>query len=134
MLVLDSKTQEVRRTFSRFQDKAYSGNLRCDGKLLVAGGETGVVQVGPARLCHQANYACPFAESSNNQRLCQDVLTPPPPLLSRSSTQVAVLSSGSSRATKSLAMLPSSVTTRPMSSQVETTSRCRLPLALSLFP
>lgn len=43
--VYDAASRSVRRTFSRFKDKAYSGSFRKDGKLLVAGGEEGIVQV-----------------------------------------------------------------------------------------
>ena len=50
VLVYDKSTAQVRRQFTRFKDKAYSGTFRGDGKLLVAGGEDGVVQVG--RLNH----------------------------------------------------------------------------------
>jgi len=45
VVMCDAKTQEPRRTFTRFQDKAYCGRMRGDGKLMVAGGETGVVQI-----------------------------------------------------------------------------------------
>ena len=38
-------TNTVRKTISRFKDIAYSGTFRNDGKLLVAGGETGIIQV-----------------------------------------------------------------------------------------
>jgi U3 small nucleolar RNA-associated protein 15 len=46
--VYDAASRSVRRTFSRFKDKAYSGSFRKDGKLLVAGGEEGIVQVRSA--------------------------------------------------------------------------------------
>jgi len=36
--------RQVRRTISRFKDRAYSGSFRADGKLLVAGSEDAVVQ------------------------------------------------------------------------------------------
>jgi U3 small nucleolar RNA-associated protein 15 len=36
---------EEKRTISQFKDLAYSGTYRSDGKLIVAGEETGVVQV-----------------------------------------------------------------------------------------
>ncbi len=45
VLVYDSRTLAVRRTIGRFKDMAYSGTFRSDGKLVVAGGEDGVVQV-----------------------------------------------------------------------------------------
>jgi len=37
-------TNTVKKTFSRFKDLAYSGTFRDDGKLLLAGGENGIVQ------------------------------------------------------------------------------------------
>lgn len=46
VLVYDALSCTVRRTFTRFKDKAYSGSFRGDGRLLVAGGEEGMVQVG----------------------------------------------------------------------------------------
>ena len=46
VLVYDKSTAQVKRQFTRFKDKAYSGTFRGDGKLLVAGGEDGIVQVG----------------------------------------------------------------------------------------
>ncbi|WIA16183.1 hypothetical protein OEZ85_012896 [Tetradesmus obliquus] len=45
VIVYDGLTRQVRRTFSRFKDVAYSGCFRQDGKLLVAGGQNGIVQV-----------------------------------------------------------------------------------------
>jgi hypothetical protein len=45
VIVYDGLTRQVRRTFSRFKDVAYSGCFRQDGKLLVAGGQSGIVQV-----------------------------------------------------------------------------------------
>ena len=47
VIVYDAQSCSVRRTFSRFKDKAYSGSFRGDGRLLVAGGEEGVVQARP---------------------------------------------------------------------------------------
>jgi hypothetical protein len=38
------RAPQVRRTISRFKDRAYSGSFRADGKLLVAGSEDAVVQ------------------------------------------------------------------------------------------
>jgi U3 small nucleolar RNA-associated protein 15 len=46
VILYDGLSRQVRRTFSRFKDTAYSGSLRNDGKLLVAGGQNGIVQVG----------------------------------------------------------------------------------------
>ncbi|CAM6119018.1 unnamed protein product [Calypogeia fissa] len=43
--IYDGKTCEVKKTISRFTDVAYSGAFRADGQLIVAGGETGIVQV-----------------------------------------------------------------------------------------
>ncbi|KAG8882919.1 hypothetical protein FRB97_007515 [Tulasnella sp. 331] len=39
------RTQRLTKTISRFQDVARSGNIRQDGKLVVAGDDTGLVQV-----------------------------------------------------------------------------------------
>lgn len=43
--VFSSKTREVVKTFSRFKDTVYSGEYRFDGKLLVAGDASGLVQI-----------------------------------------------------------------------------------------
>ncbi|ODV94092.1 hypothetical protein PACTADRAFT_50981 [Pachysolen tannophilus NRRL Y-2460] len=43
--VFSSKTRQVAKTFSRFKDVVYSAEFRNDGKLLVAGDQTGLVQV-----------------------------------------------------------------------------------------
>lgn len=40
------RTQKVTKTISRFKDIARSGCIRADGKLVVAGDDTGLVQVG----------------------------------------------------------------------------------------
>ena len=40
------RTQKITKTISRFKDVARSGNMRQDGKLLVAGDDSGLVQVG----------------------------------------------------------------------------------------
>ncbi|KAK9841941.1 hypothetical protein WJX81_000200 [Elliptochloris bilobata] len=45
VIIYDANTRQVRRTISRFKDRAYSGCFRRDGKLLVAGGEDAVIQV-----------------------------------------------------------------------------------------
>lgn len=45
--VFDGTSSAVKRQISRFKDKAYSGSFRRDGRLIVAGGEDGVVQVRP---------------------------------------------------------------------------------------
>ena len=39
------RTQKVTKTISRFKDVARSGCIRADGKLVVAGDDTGLVQV-----------------------------------------------------------------------------------------
>lgn len=46
VILYDGLSRQVRRTFSRFKDTAYSGSIRADGRLLVAGGQNGIVQVG----------------------------------------------------------------------------------------
>ncbi|KAH3674308.1 hypothetical protein WICPIJ_009587 [Wickerhamomyces pijperi] len=43
--VFSSKTREVVKTFSRFKDTVYCGEYRFDGKLLVAGDASGLVQI-----------------------------------------------------------------------------------------
>lgn len=43
--VYDMKSTKVTKTFSRFKDVARGGNFRADGKLLVAGDDSGLVQV-----------------------------------------------------------------------------------------
>ena len=45
VITFDAHTRRPLTTLSRFKDKAYSGTFRSDGRLLVAGGETGFVQV-----------------------------------------------------------------------------------------
>lgn len=45
VIVYDGLSRAVRRTISRFKDVAYSGCFRQDGRLLVAGGQAGIVQV-----------------------------------------------------------------------------------------
>lgn len=46
------RTQKITKTISRFKDVARSGNIRPDGKLIVAGDDSGLIQVGPTL------YAC----------------------------------------------------------------------------
>ena len=41
----DRKADKVLRSYSRFQDNAYSGHFRNDGKLIIAGDKTGAVKV-----------------------------------------------------------------------------------------
>ncbi|KAI9251965.1 WD40-repeat-containing domain protein [Sporodiniella umbellata] len=43
--VYSSKTHQPKKTISRFKDVAYSGSFRQDGKLIVAGDATGLVQM-----------------------------------------------------------------------------------------
>jgi hypothetical protein len=45
------RTQKVTKTISRFKDVARSGSIRADGKLVVAGDDSGLVQV-----CGSNNY------------------------------------------------------------------------------
>jgi U3 small nucleolar RNA-associated protein 15 len=39
------RTQKVTKTISRFKDVARSGHIRSDGKLVLAGDDTGLIQV-----------------------------------------------------------------------------------------
>ena len=41
----DSSSDKVQRSYTRFTDNAYSGRLRRDGKLFVAGEKTGHVKI-----------------------------------------------------------------------------------------
>lgn len=43
--LFSSKTRSVSKTISRFKDVAYSGHIRSDGKIVVAGDATGLIQV-----------------------------------------------------------------------------------------
>lgn len=45
VLVYDGASRALRRTIGRFKDRAFSGSWRADGRLLVAGGADGVVQL-----------------------------------------------------------------------------------------
>lgn len=45
MLLYNGRTQQLERQITRFKDIAYSGSYRVDGRLLTAGGESGIVQV-----------------------------------------------------------------------------------------
>ena len=45
MLLYDAASREQQGQINRFRDKAYGATYRSDGRLLVAGGETGIVQV-----------------------------------------------------------------------------------------
>jgi U3 small nucleolar RNA-associated protein 15 len=44
------RTQKVTKTISRFKDVARSGHIRGDGKLVVAGDDSGLIQVCLRRL------------------------------------------------------------------------------------
>ena len=46
------RTQKVTKTISRFKDVARSGCIREDGKLLVAGDDSGLIQVRLLLFCH----------------------------------------------------------------------------------
>ncbi|KAG0265290.1 snoRNA-binding rRNA-processing protein [Actinomortierella ambigua] len=43
--IYSSKTHQPKKTISRFKDIAYSGNIRSDGRLVVAGDATGMIQI-----------------------------------------------------------------------------------------
>ncbi|KAF9921035.1 snoRNA-binding rRNA-processing protein [Linnemannia zychae] len=43
--IYSSKTHQVKKTISRFKDVAYSGTIRNDGRLVVAGDATGLIQI-----------------------------------------------------------------------------------------
>jgi hypothetical protein len=45
VLLYNGRTQQLERQITRFKDIAYSGCYRVDGRLLTAGGESGIVQV-----------------------------------------------------------------------------------------
>lgn len=47
VLLYNGRTQQLERQITRFKDIAYSGCYRVDGRLLTAGGESGIVQVPP---------------------------------------------------------------------------------------
>lgn len=57
MTLYDGITCGVKRTIARFADKAYCGRFRPDGKLLAAGGESGIVQVR-MRAAYVLFHAC----------------------------------------------------------------------------
>lgn len=44
------RTQKVTKTISRFKDVARSGSIRSDGQLVVAGDDTGLIQVSSGAL------------------------------------------------------------------------------------
>lgn len=54
--ILAPKTQKVTKNISRFKDTARSANIRKDGKLLVAGDDTGLIQVGSLMHGHSFRY------------------------------------------------------------------------------
>lgn len=43
--IYSSQTRTVKKTISRFKDIAFSGELRADGKLLIASDNTGIIQI-----------------------------------------------------------------------------------------
>ncbi|KAK6329759.1 hypothetical protein TWF696_003623 [Orbilia brochopaga] len=43
--IFSSKTRAVSKTIARFKDTVYSANIRADGKILVAGDATGLIQI-----------------------------------------------------------------------------------------
>ncbi len=47
VLLYNGRTNTLERQITRFKDIAYSGCYRSDARLLVAGGENGIVQVQP---------------------------------------------------------------------------------------
>ena len=50
------RTQKVVKTISRFKDVARSGHIRADGKLVVAGDDSGLVQVLPLPFLSSPSY------------------------------------------------------------------------------
>ena len=58
VIIFDARTRRPLTTLSRFKDRAYSGTFRSDGKLLVAGGETGFVQVRRLSIFMQRSDGC----------------------------------------------------------------------------
>ena len=58
VIIFDAHTRRPLTTLSRFKDKAYSGTFRSDGRLLVAGGETGFVQVRHLSMYMQLISGC----------------------------------------------------------------------------
>lgn len=74
VIAYDSVTNQVKRTFARFKDKAYSGCFRSDGKLLVAGAEDGIVQVSNAAGSYRISvdrYALYFSGSQFPGTFCR---------------------------------------------------------------
>ena len=64
VIIYDAVTRQVRRQFTRFKDKAYCGTFRSDNKLLVAGGEDGIVQVASQHQLTLERTDCSLIESS----------------------------------------------------------------------
>ena len=52
------RTQKVTKTISRFKDVARSGCIRGDGKLVVAGDDTGLIQVSARRSLVHRIFVC----------------------------------------------------------------------------
>lgn len=61
------RTQKVTKTISRFKDVARSGSIRGDGKLVVAGDDTGLIQVSFSSL--QAHAASNRLSHTTNHHL-----------------------------------------------------------------
>src|ERR1700679_1488504 len=51
------RTQKIIKTIARFKDVARSGFIRDDGKLLVAGDDSGLIQVGYCSLTSKPEYS-----------------------------------------------------------------------------
>jgi len=63
------RTQKITKTISRFKDVARSGNIRSDGKLVIAGDDTGLVQVFSHSL-----YSGPRPDTGMTEvRTCVDI-------------------------------------------------------------
>ncbi len=60
--------RQVRRTISRFKDRAYSGSFRADGKLLVAGSEDAVVQARAFPTLNPCSSPCAAAAHAPGRR------------------------------------------------------------------
>jgi hypothetical protein len=63
------RTQKVTKTIARFKDVARSGNIRSDGKLVIAGDDTGLVQVFSHPSC---SNLCPDV-GMTEVRTCIDI-------------------------------------------------------------
>lgn len=79
------RTQKVTKTISRFKDVARSGSIRGDGKLVIAGDDSGLVQVrsrtslmtvsnpsndeSERHYLHELNYWCSYRSSTSTHAL-----------------------------------------------------------------